>query len=107
MSGRLEGRVALVVGAGQTPGDTVGNGRATAILMAREGARVLAVDRRLDSARETVAQIEGEGGVAQHDGDDGVLSLDDGETAFGHALTEMPDVALETISQVGRFLEQI
>ncbi len=65
MSGRLEGRVAVVVGAGQTPGDTVGNGRATAILFAREGARVLAVDRRVDSARETVARIEEEGGSAQ------------------------------------------
>jgi len=65
MSGRLEDRVAVVVGAGQTPGDTMGNGRATAILFAREGARVLAVDRRLDSAQETVALIEAEGGVAQ------------------------------------------
>ena len=64
MSGRLEGRVAVVVGAGQTPGDTLGNGRATAILFAREGARVLAVDRRLDSAAETVARIEAEGGIA-------------------------------------------
>ena len=64
MSRRLEGRVAVVVGAGQTPGDTLGNGRATAILFAREGARVLAVDRRLDTAEETVARIEAEGGVA-------------------------------------------
>ena len=32
------------MGAGQTPGDTIGNGRATAILFAREGARVVAVD---------------------------------------------------------------
>jgi len=64
MSGRLESRVAVVVGAGQTPGDTLGNGRATAILFAREGARVLAVDRRLESAEETVALIEAEGGIA-------------------------------------------
>ena len=64
MSGRLESRVAVVVGAGQTPGDTLGNGRATAILFAREGARVLVVDRRLDSAEETVARIEAEGGIA-------------------------------------------
>jgi NAD(P)-dependent dehydrogenase (short-subunit alcohol dehydrogenase family) len=64
MSGRLEGKVAVVMGAGQTPGDTVGNGRATAILFSREGARVVAVDRRLDSARETVGMIEGEGGKA-------------------------------------------
>ena len=64
MSGRLGGKVAIVVGAGQTPGDTIGNGRATAILFAREGARVLCVDRNADSAAETVAQIEAEGGAA-------------------------------------------
>jgi NAD(P)-dependent dehydrogenase (short-subunit alcohol dehydrogenase family) len=56
--------VALVIGAGQTPGDTIGNGRATAVLFAREGARVVAVDLDLDSARETVARIEAEGGAA-------------------------------------------
>ena len=44
---RLQDKVAVVVGAGQTPGDTIGNGRATAILFAREGARVLCVDRDL------------------------------------------------------------
>ncbi|MBW2231127.1 MAG: SDR family oxidoreductase [Deltaproteobacteria bacterium] len=64
MSDRLAGKVAIVVGAGQTPGDRIGNGRATAILFAREGARVVAVDRRLDSAEETVGQIVGEGGEA-------------------------------------------
>lgn len=64
MSGRLAGRVAVVVGAGQTAGETIGNGRATAILFAREGARVVAVDRRLDSAEETVAMIAAEGGEA-------------------------------------------
>ena len=36
---RLKVKVAIVVGAGQTPGDTIGNGRATAILFAREGGR--------------------------------------------------------------------
>jgi NAD(P)-dependent dehydrogenase (short-subunit alcohol dehydrogenase family) len=61
---RLEGKVAIVVGAGQTPGATIGNGRATAVLFAREGARVLAVDRDLDSAEETVAMIREEGGEA-------------------------------------------
>ncbi len=64
MSGRLAGKVAVVVGAGQTPGDTIGNGRATAILFAREGARVMVVDRRLDSAQETVEMIEAENGTA-------------------------------------------
>ncbi len=65
MSGRLDGKVAIVVGAGQTPGDTIGNGRATAILFAREGARVLAVDRRLESAEETAALCRAEGGEAR------------------------------------------
>jgi len=65
MSGRLAGKLAIVVGAGQTPGETMGNGRATAILFAREGARVLAVDRDLASAEETVAAIAAEGGDAR------------------------------------------
>jgi len=58
---RLKGKAAIVVGAGQTPGDTIGNGRATAILFAREGANVLLVDRNGESARETQALIEREG----------------------------------------------
>lgn len=60
---RFEGKVAVVVGAGQTPGSTIGNGRATALLLAREGAQVLSVDRDLASAEETVALIESDGGV--------------------------------------------
>ena len=59
---RLDGKVAAVIGAGQTPGETIGNGRATAVLLAREGARVMLVDRRLDSARETQEMIEKQGG---------------------------------------------
>ena len=62
MAGRLAGKVAIVTGAGQTPGDTMGNGRATALLFAREGARVLVVDQNEASARETEAQIAAEGG---------------------------------------------
>ena len=64
-SGRLAGKAAVVVGAGQTPGDTIGNGRATALLFAREGARVLCVDRDLARAEETAALIVAEGGEAQ------------------------------------------
>jgi NAD(P)-dependent dehydrogenase (short-subunit alcohol dehydrogenase family) len=64
MAGRLAGKMAVVVGAGQTPGETIGNGRATAVLFAREGATVLCVDHRLDSAAETAAMIEAEGGTA-------------------------------------------
>ena len=58
---RLDGKVAVVVGAGQSPGEGFGNGRATAMRFAREGARVLAVDRRLESAEETAAMIRAEG----------------------------------------------
>ena len=61
---RLKNKVAMVIGAGQRPGQTLGNGRATAVLFAREGARVLAVDRNLDSAEETVGLIRKEGGEA-------------------------------------------
>jgi NAD(P)-dependent dehydrogenase (short-subunit alcohol dehydrogenase family) len=62
---RLEEKVAIIIGAGQTPGQTLGNGRAVALLFAREGARVLAVDRDLASAEETVRLIHAEGGEAQ------------------------------------------
>jgi NAD(P)-dependent dehydrogenase (short-subunit alcohol dehydrogenase family) len=64
MDQRLQGKSAIVTGAGQTPGDTIGNGRAMSILFARAGARVMLVDRRLDSAEETRAMIEKEGGTA-------------------------------------------
>ena len=64
MPKRVEGKAAIVVGGGQTPGQTVGNGRATAIVLGREGARVCVVDRELPSAQETADLIEKEGGEA-------------------------------------------
>lgn len=64
-SGRLAGRVAIVTGAGQTPGSRIGNGRATAVAFAREGARVLVADNDEAQARETLEQIRGEGGTAE------------------------------------------
>ncbi len=59
---RLEGKIAIVVGAGQSPGEGMGNGRATVLRFAREGAKVLAVDRNLASAEETAALVKKEGG---------------------------------------------
>ena len=53
---RLADRVAVIVGAGQTAGETVGNGRATAITFAREGARLVLADRHAPSLEETAAQ---------------------------------------------------
>lgn len=64
MAGRVAGKVAIVVGGGQTPGETIGNGRATAILLAREGASVVVADRNLASAEDTVRMIREEGGEA-------------------------------------------
>jgi NAD(P)-dependent dehydrogenase (short-subunit alcohol dehydrogenase family) len=61
---RLKDRIAIVVGAGQSPGEGIGNGRATAITFAREGAKVLCVDHNLASAQQTVDLIAAKGGTA-------------------------------------------
>ena len=63
MGERLKDRVAIVMGAGSV-GPGWGNGKATAVLFAREGASVLCVDRNGEAAAETVGIIEGEGGRA-------------------------------------------
>ena len=65
MAARLEGKVGIVVGAGQTPGETIGNGRAAAVLFAREGARVLLVDRDPGSVEATAEMIRAEGGASE------------------------------------------
>ncbi len=80
--GRLDGKTAVICGAGQTPGQTIGNGRAMAILFAREGARVLCVDRVAERAQETADMIAAEGGqayvlaanIAKADGADAVIA---------------------------------
>ena len=60
----LSGKVVVVVGGGQQPGPEMGNGRAISILAARHGAEVVAVDRNLGAAEETVGLITGDGGRA-------------------------------------------
>lgn len=62
-SSSLEGRVAIVTGAGSRSAE-IGNGRAAALLLARRGARVLLLDAQLDCARETERMIAAEGGSA-------------------------------------------
>lgn len=64
VTGRLAGKVAIVSGAGQAPGDTIGNGKAIALLFARAGARVLCVDRDAARGQLTVDDIIAEGGQA-------------------------------------------
>jgi hypothetical protein len=66
MSSRLDGKVAIVAGAGCV-GPGWGNGRATAVIFAREGAKVFAVDRDAEAMRETVERVREAGGaIATH-----------------------------------------
>jgi NAD(P)-dependent dehydrogenase (short-subunit alcohol dehydrogenase family) len=62
---RLENKVALIFGGGQLKGRTVGNGKAAALLYAREGAKVFVADINKEAADETVADIRAEGGTAE------------------------------------------
>lgn len=64
MADRLKGKVAIVAGAGSR-GPGLGNGKAAAILFAREGARVLCVDHMKERAEETVGLIRAEGFTAE------------------------------------------
>lgn len=64
MGTRLKGKVALVFGAGSI-GPGWGNGKATAVAYAREGARILAVDLNVAAAEETSGIIRGEGGICE------------------------------------------
>lgn len=64
MSGRLSGKVALVMGAGSS-GPGWGNGKATAVRFAEEGAYVVAVDRNGGAAEETLALLSERGGEGE------------------------------------------
>lgn len=84
--GRLAGRVAVVVGAGQTEGATVGNGRAVSVLFAREGARLLLVDRDAESLAVTADAARSEGAeVATHVAD---IATDDGPDGIRAAVLD-------------------
>lgn len=90
-TGRLAGKVAVVVGAGQTPGETLGNGRATSLLFAREGASVVLVDRDPDSLAETERQVVDEGGLAA------TVVADIADAA---ACASIPTAALEAFGRI-------
>ena len=59
---RLAGKIAVIVGAGQSPGQGIGNGRATVLRFIQEGSKILAVDRDLAAAEETAVLAAKEGG---------------------------------------------
>src|SRR3954463_10972758 len=86
---RLQDRIAVVVGAGQTVGETMGNGRATAITFAREGARLVLVDRDATSLEATAEMVRAEGAdvrtvVADVSTDDGpAVVVEAAEEAYG------------------------
>src|SRR5512145_3203395 len=63
MAHRLQDKVAIITGAG-TSGEGMGNGKAVALLFAREGARVVAVDLNRAAAETTAAEIGNENGIA-------------------------------------------
>ena len=68
MAGRVAGKVALITGAGCV-GPGWGNGRAAAVLFAREGAKVFAVDRNPEAMAETVARVGNDGEIMTHECD--------------------------------------
>ncbi len=59
---RLDGKTAIIIGAGQSPGEGLGNGRATTLRFAQEGAKVMAIDCNLSSVEETASMVTKEGG---------------------------------------------
>jgi NAD(P)-dependent dehydrogenase (short-subunit alcohol dehydrogenase family) len=68
MAGRVAGKVALITGAGCV-GPGWGNGRASAVLFAREGAKVFAVDKNAEAMAETVARVGNDGEITTHECD--------------------------------------
>ena len=84
VSGRLQGKVAIVIGAGSS-GPGWGNGKAISVLYAREGAKVFAVDIRAEAAEETTNIIKSEGGEAVSFGAD-VSQSDEVKALVQHCL---------------------
>ena len=85
MAGRLKGKVAVVTGAAPR-GEGVGNGMATAIMFAREGAKVVLVNRSAERAEKLARQIKDEGGEA---------AVFAGDVAKAEAAEAMADFAVK------------
>lgn len=97
-AGRLHGKVALVAGAGsQLSG--IGTGQATAIVLAREGAHVLVVDRDLEAAGRTVERIRAEGWTAQAVAGD-IVSRSECATIVAQATSEVGEIDI-LVNNVG------
>jgi NAD(P)-dependent dehydrogenase (short-subunit alcohol dehydrogenase family) len=90
MAGRLSGKVAVVTGAAPR-GEGVGNGMATAILFAREGARVVLVNRSAERAEKLASQIKQEGGEA---------SVFAGDVTRAEAAEAMAEFAVKTYGRL-------
>ena len=90
MADRLKGKVAIVTGAAPR-GEGVGNGMATAILFAREGAKVVLVNRSAERAEKLAKQIKGEGGEA---------SVFAGDVATPAAAEAMAEFAVRTYGKL-------
>jgi NAD(P)-dependent dehydrogenase (short-subunit alcohol dehydrogenase family) len=97
MAGRLAGKVALVTGAGSV-GPGWGNGRAAAVLFARQGARVVVVDRDAEAAGETARLIGEEKGEAH------MLEADVTDLA---SVTAMSERALKQFGRIDVLLNNV
>jgi len=90
VGGRLKGKLAIVTGAGSV-GPGWGNGKATAVLYSREGAKVFAVDCNLEAAEETKRIINHEGGECR------VYQAD---VSNSHEVKDMVDKCIETYGRI-------
>lgn len=90
MTGRLQDRVAIVTGAGCV-GPGWGNGRATAVRFAEEGAKIFAVDRNLDSVAETAERVAAAGAE---------IALHSCDVTDGAAVKAMVDACLARFSRI-------
>jgi NAD(P)-dependent dehydrogenase (short-subunit alcohol dehydrogenase family) len=99
----MEGRKAVVVGAGQPPSDLMGNGRAIAMFLAREGAEVCAVDLNPERAEATAEAIRQAGGKAHviiadvGNTDDCARLIDESYTAMGRIDSLVNNVAINHV----------